>query len=358
MGSYFDKEVSRRDFLKRAAFLGAAGVVGASFASPLAKGFAQEVTNTAALRFQPSWIPDVQNGGVYAAIYEGYYAKEKLSVSILPGGPGILGGAVVDSGGAEVGEMASSVDIVKAVSQGMKLKTFATVFQRSPAGLAYIKTYPDGRKGEDFSAGLPALKGKRIGITGGSNLPWRVMCAKAGMDPDKDFQIVSTGFDLSPLLDGTVKAIWCFLTNQPGMVRGMGYDLGVIDSYEWGYKVPGNFLIAKPAFLNDRLDLATRFLRATKKGWEFTNTDKGGASVCEKITKVLAPNYGTKLAQQIAQCKDQIPFMESELTKKKGLLAINLQDWENAIKIMADIGELEKIPKVEDFVTTAAFDRI
>ncbi|MFA5852348.1 MAG: twin-arginine translocation signal domain-containing protein, partial [Spirochaetales bacterium] len=87
MGSYFDKEVSRRDFLKRAAMLGAAGVVGSSLAFPLAKGFAQEVTNTAAMRFQPSWIPDVQNGGVYAAIYEGYYAKEKLSVSILPGGP-------------------------------------------------------------------------------------------------------------------------------------------------------------------------------------------------------------------------------------------------------------------------------
>jgi len=73
---------------------------------------------------------------------------------------------------------------------------------------------------------------------------------------------------------------------------------------------------------------------------------------------VLAPNYGTKLAQQLAQVKDQVPFMESELTKKKGLLYVNLQDWENAIKIMADIGELEKIPKVEDFVTTAVLDSI
>jgi ABC-type nitrate/sulfonate/bicarbonate transport system substrate-binding protein len=358
MGSNFDKELSRREFLRKSAMLGAAGVVASSLASPLAKGFAQEVTNTAALRFQPSWIPDVQNGGVYAAIYEGYYTKERLAVTILPGGPGILGGAVIDSGGAEVGEMASSVDLVKAVSQGMKLKTFGTVFQRSPAGLVYIKRYPDGKKGEDFSAGLPALKGKRIGITGGVNLPWRVMCTTAGLDPEKDFQIVSTGFDLSPLLDGTVKAIWCFLTNQPGMVKGMGYDLGVIDSYEWGYKVPGNFLVAKPAFLNDRFDLAKRFLSATRKGWEFTNTDKGGASVCEKITKVLAPNYGTKLEQQLAQRKDQIPFMESALTKKKGLLYVNFEDWESAIKIMKDIGEIEKVPKVEDLATTAVLDSI
>ncbi len=356
MDNYTGKEFSRRDFLKGAAILGTTTVVGASMANPLG-AFAQDVVNTASLRFQPSWIPDVQVGGIYAAIYENYYAKQKLAISILPGGPGILAGAVVDSGGAEVGEMASSVDLVKAVSQGTRLKTFATAFQRSPAGLAFIKQYPDGKKGVDYSAGPASLKGKRVGITGGSNLPWRVMCAKAGLDPDKDFQIVSTGFDLSPLLDGTVQAIWCFLTNQPGMVRGRGYDIGVIDSYDWGYKVPGNFYVAKPAFLNDHFDLARRFLIATKQGWEFTN-GPNGVSVCEKVTKVLAPNYGTKLDQQIAQCKDQIPFMQSELTRKKGLLYVNLQDWENAIKIMYDIGEIEKIPKVEDFATTAVYDRM
>lgn len=357
MGGVKDNEFSRRDFLKRAAMLSAAGVVGSSLMAPR-RAFGAEVVNTASLRFQPSWIPDVQVGGIYAAIYEGYYANQKLAVNILPGGPGILAGSVVDSGGAELGEMASSVDLVKSVSQGARLKTYATAFQRSPAGLAYVKQYPDGRKGVDYSAGPAALKGKRVGITGGSNLPWRVMCATAGLDPDRDFQIVSTGFDLSPLLDGTVQAIWCFLTNQPGMVRGLGYEIGTIDSYEWGYKVPGNFYVAKPAFIEDHFDLVRRFLVATRQGWEFTNSEKGGASVCEKVTKVLAPNYGTKLDQQLAQCRDQIPFMESELTKKKGLLYVNLQDWENAIKIMDDIGELEKIPKLDDFVTTAVLDKL
>ncbi len=148
MSKLIDEKISRRDFLKGAAMLGAAGIVGAS---PM-RAHAQSVGNTASLRFQPSWIPDIQVGGIYAAIYEGYYEKEKLAVSMLPGGPGILGGAGVDSGGAEVGEMASSVDMVKSVSQGVKLKTFATAFQRSPAGLAYIKKFPDGKKGADYSA--------------------------------------------------------------------------------------------------------------------------------------------------------------------------------------------------------------
>lgn len=356
MSDFSDKKISRREFLKKTALLGAAGVVGSSLVAPLG-AFADDITNIASMRFQPSWIPDIQVGGIYAAIYEGYYEKQKLSVRMLPGGPGILAGSVVDSGGAEFGEMASSVDLVKAVSQGTKLKTFATAFQRSPAGLAYIKQYPDGKKGVDYSAGPAALKGKRVGITGGSNLPWRVMCATAGLDPDKDFQIVSTGFDLSPLLDGTVQAIWCFLTNQPGMVRGKGYEIGTIDSYEWGYKVPGNFYITKPAALEERFDLVKRFLAATKQGWEFTNGPQG-ASVCEKVTKALAPNYGTKLDQQLAQLKDQIPFMQSALAKQKGLLCVNLQDWESAIRIMTDIGELEKIPKVEDLATTAVFDSL
>jgi NitT/TauT family transport system substrate-binding protein len=358
MGSFKDNELSRRDFLKRSAMLGAAGVVGSSFASPLFGAFAQDASGVINLRFQPSWIPDVQVGGVYAAIYEGYYARQKLNVNMMPGGPGILGGAVIDSGGAELGEMSSSVDLVKAVSQGMKLKSFATVFQRSPAGLAYITEYPDGKKGADYSAGPAALKGKRVGITGGVNLPWRVMCAKAGLDPERDFQIVSTGFDLSPLLDGTVQAIWCFLTNQPGTVRDRGYKIGTIDSYEWGYKVPGNFYLAKSSYLADKADHAKRFLGATRDGWGFTNSARGMDSVCDKITQTLAPKYGTKLQQQINQCKDQIPFMESALTGKKGLLYSNLEDWESAIKIMADIGEIEKVPKVGDVVTTAILDMI
>jgi len=50
--------------------------------------------------------------------------------------------------------------------------------------------------------------------------------------------------------------------------------------------------------------------------------------------------------------------MESALTKKKGLLYVNLDDWESAIKIMKDIGEIEKVPKVEDLATTAVLDSI
>lgn len=349
------KRISRRTFLKGTLMVSAASLLSAS-GSTLLTGCAPKSSGPASVRFQPSWIPDVQNGGIYAAISQGYYAADELTVEILAGGPGILGGAVVDSGDAELGEMASSVDLVKAFSQGTKLVTFATAFQRSPAGLAYITKYPDGKTGADYSGGPAALKGKRVGITGGVNLPWRVMCAEAGLDPEADFEIVSTGFDLAPLLDGTVEAIWCFLTNQPGMVRGMGYELGTIDSYEWGYRVPGNFYITKPQYLEDNLDVATRWLSSTRKGWEYTNSNC--TPVCEEITAKLAESFGTQLDQQVAQCQDQIPFMESALTKEKGLLYINLEDWENAIKIMNDIGELETVPKVEDFVTTEVLDKI
>ena len=351
----FSNSISRRGFLKGAAALGAAGLFSIS-GSALLTGCASKSSGPANVRFQPSWIPDMQNGGNYAAISQGYYEAEELTVEILPGGPGILGGAVVDSGDAELGEMASSVDLVKTVSQGTKLMTFGTVFQRSPAGLAYIQKYPDGAVGADYSGGPASLKGKRVGIQGGPNLPWRVMCAEAGIDPEGDVEVVNVGYDLAPLLDGTVDAIWCFLTNQPGMVRGMGYEIGTIDSYEWGYRVPGNFYITKPTYLEDNFDVAVRWLRATRKGWEFANSNC--AAVSEDVTSKLAETYGTQLDQQIVQCQDQAPFMESDLTKDKGLLYVNVEDWESAIKILSDIGELETAPSVEDFVTTEVLDKI
>jgi hypothetical protein len=141
------------------------------------------------------------------------------------------------------------------------------------------------------------------------------------------------------------------------MVRGKGYEIGTIDSYVWDTRSPATSTSRSRRSSPTASTSRKRFLGATRKGWEFTNGPKG-PSVCEKVTKILAPNYGTKLDQQLAQRTDQIPFMQSDLTKKKGLLYVNLQDWENAIRILYDIGEIETVPKVESFVTTAVLDGI
>ncbi|MBN1267700.1 MAG: ABC transporter substrate-binding protein [Anaerolineales bacterium] len=340
--------ISRRDFLKGSAAVSAVSMLAMSTGS-LLSGCTPKSTGPVHVRFQPSWIPDVQNGGIYAAMSEGYYEEAGLEMEILPGGPGILGGAVLDSGDTEIGEMASSVDLVKIISQGSQIVTFATFFQRSPAGLMYVKTDLEGNAVNEFTDGPVSLVGKRVGIQGGVNLPWSVMCAEAGVDPENDFEVVNVGYDPSPLFDGTIDAYWCFLTNQPGLIRAQGYDVGVIDSYDWGYRVPGNFYAVKPDYLEDNFDIVKNWLSSTIKGWEYCNSNC--QVMADDIASRLEADFGTKAEHQVIQCQDQIPYIESPLTDEKGLLYANLDDWENAIRILNDMGELETVPKVEDFVT-------
>lgn len=347
--------ISRREFLKEAGAMSAVSLLAMTGGS-LLSGCSPEPTGPVHIRFQPSWIPNIQNGGIYAAISQGFYGDAGLDVEILPGGPGILGGAVIDSGDAELGEMASSVDLVKIVSQGTRMQTFCTVFQRSPAGLMYLESDTEGNALNSFTEGPASLVGKRVGIQGGVNLPWKVMCADAGVDPENDFEIVNVGFDPTPLLDGTIDAYWCFLTNQPGMLRLMGYGIGVIDSYEWGYRVPGNFYAAKPEYIEENFDVVKNWLGASIEGWVYNNSH--AAEMAAEITALTAEQYGTDAVQQEAQGNDQVSFMNSPLTDEKGLMYINLEDWENAIRILNDIGELETVPNVEDFVTTAVLDAL
>ncbi len=349
------RRLSRRSFLKETAAVSAVSMLAMSTGS-LLSGCTPKATGPIPVRFQPSWIPDVQNGGIYAAIAQGYYEETGLDVEILPGGPGILGGAVLDAGDTEIGEMASSVDLVKIISQGSRMLSFATIFQRSPAGLMYIKKDLEGAAVNDFPEGPKSLMGKRVGIQGGVNLPWSVMCAEAGVDPENDFEVVNVGFDPSPLFDGTVDAYWCFLTNQPGLVRAAGYEVGTIDSYDWGYRVPGNFYAVQPAYLEDNFDVVKNWLSATIKGWEYNNSNC--QVMAEDIAGKLEADFGTQASSQLIQCQDQIPYIESPLTAEKGLLYSNVEDWENAIRILSDLGELETIPKVEDIVTLDVLEAV
>ena len=58
---------------------------------------------TTKARLQLKWVTQAQFAGYYAAKAQGFYAAEKLDVTIIPGGPDIVPEQVVAGGGAEFG---------------------------------------------------------------------------------------------------------------------------------------------------------------------------------------------------------------------------------------------------------------
>ena len=331
---FANRMVSRRGVIKG---MGAAGLMAAG-GNILAACAPQEPDH---IRTQMLWILNTEFAGFYAAQRQGFYENEKLTVELLAGGPGVDTLQIMDSKAAEVGFHGSATSFIKARVAGSKLKVFCSVFQRSPAGLMYLNDNPIATPQD--------AAGKRIGLQGGATGIWSVIMSRYGLDVEKDMEIVSVGWDPSVLADGTVDGYWCYATNQPGILRLQGYDVGVFDPWDWGYRNYGNFGVVHEDYFNANKDALTRYTRASIQGWEYANTH------IDEITQYTLDTYGADYDLNFDQQKDeatsQIDYMVSDLTRKKGLFWFDLKVWEETIDIMIEQGELDEKIDPSTFTT-------
>ncbi len=347
-------ELSRREFLKAMGTVAGVSLLGMTGGS-LLTGCAAPASAPANVSVQLSWIKNVEFVGFYAADIKGYYKDEKLTVDLAGGGPGVVAGQLVDARQKDIGVQLAAIDLIKSNAQGGKLVTFATLFQRSPAGLMYIAKHKDGRPGTVIDSPQKA-KGKRIGLQPGAMLAWRVICQKAGLNMDKDMQIVPVSFDPAPLIDGTIDGYWCFATNQPGILRAQGYEVGVLDASQWGYTMYGGFLTCHQDYLKENKDVLVRFTRATIKGWVYAN------SHFDEMTKYVVDTFGKQLNlqynQQLDEAKAQADYLISDLTKSKGLFWLEQKNWSDTMQMLVEQKELDKPLDVNTFVTTAILEEV
>ncbi len=91
---------------------------------------AKRITN----RLQADWYPQPEQGGFFTAVAKGGYQAEGLDVSILPLGQYSSALKVVSSGGAEFG-MASSDQILEAVSNGLPVVAIGASMQHAPQAI-------------------------------------------------------------------------------------------------------------------------------------------------------------------------------------------------------------------------------
>ncbi len=220
------------------------------------------------------WVPQSQFAGYYAALNEGYYAEEGLDVEIIPGGPDIAPAQKVASGEAEFGVAWLPGRMLAAREEGADLVNIAQIFQRSGTLMVSFKE-KNIKSVEDF-------RGKRVGswLLGNEAELFAAM-RKAGIEPDKDAQIVKQGFDMLQLLNDEVDVAQAMIYNEYAQVletknpaTGELYkpeDLNVIDFNEVGTAMLQDGIMARESWLSQpgNEDIAVRFLRATFRGWIF-----------------------------------------------------------------------------------------
>jgi NitT/TauT family transport system substrate-binding protein len=234
-------------------------------------GESEEAGELQPVTVQLKWVTQAQFAGYYAALEEGFYEDEGLDVTIRPGGPDIVPEQVVLGGQAEFG--INWLDNTLATrDQGGKIVNIAQVFARS--GMTEV-TWKD--TGLDS---IEKLAGKKVGVwLGGNEHKLFAALTKNGIDPQKDTTIVAQPFDMSLLLNREVDAAAAMTYNELAQVlesenpdTGELYtldDLNVMKMTDLGTGALEDGIFVTEDWIADEAnqDIATRFLKASFKGW-------------------------------------------------------------------------------------------
>jgi len=222
---------------------------------------------------QLKWVTQAQFAGYYAALEQGYYEDEGLNVTIKPGGPDIVPEQVVLGNQAEFG--INWLDNTLATrDQGGQIVNIAQVFARS--GMTEI-TWADSGLDD-----ITDLEGKKVGVwLGGNEHKLFAALTKNDIDPQTDAEIVAQPFDMNLFLNREIDAAAAMTYNELAQVLEVKNpdsdelytldDLNVFKMSDLGTGALEDGIFVREDWIADEAnqDVATRFLKASFKGWVY-----------------------------------------------------------------------------------------
>lgn len=222
------------------------------------------------VRVQFGWLPDCHHAGFWMAREKGFYAEEGLEVQLSPGGLDSSPLKAVVSGVAEIGQAGGLEQLITGRAEGLPVVAVAAFHRTSPQALISLEEHPI-RSAED-------LRGKKVAVAYGdaAELLFREYMARHGLT-ERDVTLVPFRFDLTPLMSGQVDAITGFSTDQPSTLVARGFHPYVLRYSDAGLMSYGYTFFCRDDVAQNESDVVQRFLRASRKGWEYAFRNKAEA---------------------------------------------------------------------------------
>ncbi len=214
---------------------------------------------------QLSWYHTVEFAGFYAAVQQGYYQAENISVTLRAGAFDILPWEEVVAGRADFG-IAGGDSLAIARSEGKPLQAVAVIFRRNP--VVFIALTESGiRTPKD-------MVGKRIGVISQNldntnDIQLMAMLQKMGVQREDVTLVPIEDYSLASLTSGQMDVYSGFSTNEAVDAQIRNLPVNLIFPEDYGVVIYGNVLFATERLLQENPDLAVRFLRATFKGYRY-----------------------------------------------------------------------------------------
>jgi ABC-type nitrate/sulfonate/bicarbonate transport system substrate-binding protein len=335
--------LDRRSFLRRGAVGGAGAVLlaGGGMSALLAACGSSSKSNSAStstttasgpanygeLKFQLSWVKDVEFAGEYIADTNGYYKQVGFSsVSLLTGGPNVQQDAVVASGKALA--CISSPDITSAaINNGADLITIGAQYQKNPFAIMSLAKSPI-KTPQD-------MIGKKIGVQATNNPVWAAFLKANNIDPTKIDKVV-VQFDPSPLAQGTVDGWFAFITNEPNLLAAKGVKTHTFLLNDFGYPLVSETYVVRKSSIASSRNQIKALLKAEIMGWQ--QALKNPALGAQLTVDTYGKSLGNTVSEQTLESISQNKLIVSPDTQANGIFTLTPTTVANTIHTLGLAG--------------------
>ncbi len=284
-------------------------VLAAAVASIAACGSAAALDK---VTYQLDWLPGGDKSPIYICIQEGFCEEAGIEVSIEPGRGSTEAITKLATGSSDIGSAGLGALMAAKATEGVPVTAVMTLFNTGPH--AFYTTKDTG------ITKLTDVKGKKIATSPftASNVYLPLVLADNGMSEDDITLTKADPGALGPMLmTGQQDAIIAWLTDvtrYTNQAKEAGKEIVYLPWADAGLVLYSASLVAADKFLEERPEVAKRFLAAFKKSVEFAqaNPDKAGEAVAA-IVPELAAEYVT------GSWLDASKLVFNEVTEKDGL---------------------------------------
>lgn len=216
------------------------------------------------VRFRYAWLPIAQDAPMLAALEFGWFEEEGLAVETTVGSGS--NDSVTTTGAGEFDIAISAAPaVLTGIEQDIPIVTVGMILQSSPAGFAML---PDSgiETPKDF-------EGHKVGIAPESVVYqyWLALVDREGLDMSTITE-VPVGPSPEPLLTGQIDAYPYFPTDQRTLAieAEIGEPPNIFFFSEYGVDSLDQAIIANTSFSEENPEAVSGFLRAYKRGMEWT----------------------------------------------------------------------------------------
>ncbi len=278
-----------------------------------------------------SWIMTAEFAGMYFAVDEGYYQEEGFEeVTLVTGGPSATPSATQIATGTGLAGLSNPIDTGSFIDQegeDAPLKIIGSVFQQNAFAIFSLADENPMEDPEDLTE-------MSVGVAPNNEGVFYAFLDANDIDHD-DVDVVSTGGDAQPLINGEVDAYIGYATNQALSVELEDYEVDYLWFHEHNLPFAAGSIIASEEMIEEEREALKALLAGTIRGWQDALADDDAAA--ETTVEEWGEDQGLDYEHQLLTAERQSSLIADEWTEENGLLTMSdelIEDTHTAIEMV------------------------